>query len=313
MSELPHSKKAALYPGDVRDDPAQADDPARRARWLADLLDAGADPMMADFRAALRGSGDAAVAYLDPGSGQLSLLVRIAAALERSMAVRAEAAAASWASRMMKQMQDARQDERRWIAFELHDRIGNAISAAYRQLELLSVYQGIDPGKARQKLKAAQDAVRESMGSLHRITAGPGAAEPDMSLEKALTGYLARTAAAEYVKLVVGMAGDEAWATQVVLREAFLVLCEAASNALRHASPVVLTINVEITPAELRVVVEDDGRGFDAGSQSRSGGLGVFAMHERARLIGGKLAIHSSIGCGTVVRLTVPLASATGR
>ncbi len=381
MSELPHSNKPPLCQGDLRSDPVRADDPARGARWLADLLDADADRMLADFRAALLGSGDPAAgdgrpldraldgvrqlythalaslragedlhggqpwhldprvgdliqvtevthftasmrasslffhmvlamaaASLDPASAALSLLVRVAAALERSMAVRAEATAASWADRMLKQMQDAREDERRWIAVELHDRIGNAISAAYRQLELLSVYQGIDPVKARQKLEAAQDAVRESLGSLRSLTSDPCAVEPVMSLEKSLMSYLARAAAAEDVKLVVRLAGSESWATPVVLGEAFLVLREAASNALRHASPVVLSLNVEFTPTELRAVVEDDGRGFDTGSQSRSSGLGICAMHERARLIGGTLAIHSSIGRGTVVRLTVPLA-----
>jgi signal transduction histidine kinase len=246
--------------------------------------------------------------YIAPGSAALRLLVRVAAALERGMAARAEATAASWAGRVLKQAQDAREDERRWIALELHDRIANAISAAYRQLELLGAYQGIDPVKAREKLEAAQDAVRESMGSLRGLTSDPYAVEPVMSLEKSLLSHLARTAAAEDVKLVVCMAGSESWAAPVVLREAFLVLREATSNALRHASAVVLDVNVEFTPTELRAVVEDDGCGFDIGSQDSSG-LGISAMRERARLIGGTLALYSRVGRGTTVRLTVPLAS----
>jgi signal transduction histidine kinase len=330
MSELPHSNQPALCQGHLRSDPGHADNPAHGGSWLADLLDADADRMLADFRAdftaSLRASSlffqlvlTMVAGYLDTGSealgplGPLGPLVRVAAALERSMAVRAEAAAAAWAGRMLKQVHDAREDERRWIALDLHDGIGNAISAAHRQLELLSVYQGIDPVKARQKLEAAQGAVRESMGTLRGLTRALYAVEPVVSLEKSLMSYLARTAAAEDVKLVVRMAGNESWATPVVLREAFLVLSEAVSNALRHASPGVLTIHVEFTPAELSAVVEDDGRGFGTGRPSRSSGLGIFAMHERARLIGGTLAIRSSIGRGTAVRLTVPLASGAGQ
>jgi signal transduction histidine kinase len=319
MSELPHSNQSALCQGHLRSDPAHADNPARSGSWLADLLDADADRMLADFRADFTASLQASsllfqlvltmvAGYLDPGSEALGPLVRVAAALARSMAVRAEAAAAAWAGRMLKQVHDAREDERRRIALELHDGIGNAISTAHRQLELLSVYQGTDAVKARQKLEAAQGAVRESMGTLRSLTCAPYAVEPVVSLEKSLMSYLARTAAAEDVKLVVRMAGNESWAAPDVLREAFLVLSEAVSNALRHASPVVLNIHVEFTPAQLSAVVEDDGRGFDTGRPSRSSGLGIFAMRERARVIGGTLAIRSSIGRGTAVRLTVPLA-----
>jgi signal transduction histidine kinase len=254
-----------------------------------------------------------AAAHLDPGSAAPGLLARVAVALERGLTVRAEATAASLTERLLKQVHDALEEERRWISLELHDRVGNAIGTAHRQLELLSVYLNIDPVRAGQKLEAAQDKVREAMESLRGLTVDLYTVEPVVSLRASLVSYLAGPAAAEDVALVLRVTGDESAATPPVLREAFLVLREAGSNALCHASPMTLSIRVEFTATDLMAVIEDDGCGFDPESQPRSTGLGISAMRERARRLGGTLGIRSAIGQGTVVRLTVPLTSGADR
>jgi signal transduction histidine kinase len=84
---------------------------------------------------------------------------------------------------------------------------------------------------------------------------------------------------------------------------------EAISNVLRHAQS--RTAHVSVARAGDRIVltVADDGRGFDTSNRAPTGSHGLRNMAERARLIGGRLDIQSTMGQGTVVRFEVPISS----
>jgi signal transduction histidine kinase len=236
-----------------------------------------------------------------------SLLMMVAMALERSITLRVRTAMAGYTSFLLNQVHEAQVTERRRIARDLHDRIGHCISVTHRQLELFNLYQGSDPGKANQKVEAAQRAIRESMQNLRAVTSDLYAVEPFKSLDVALTNYM-DGANIDGVDVRVRVNGDESWAPPEVLDETFLVLREAAHNALNHARPTTLIINVDITPHELRAFVEDDGTGFDPQEPPRSGGLGISSMRERVRLLGGTFAVRSRTGHGTHIDFAVGLA-----
>ena len=82
---------------------------------------------------------------------------------------------------------------------------------------------------------------------------------------------------------------------------------EALTNASKHASPRAVSILIHRNPAEVRLVVEDDGMGFDATEPLAETHLGLVGMRERAHLIGGVMTVESSIGHGTTVWVSVPL------
>lgn len=249
---------------------------------------------------------DRVASRLEERPDAFGLLVEAAMALERSITLRVRTAIAGYTGYLLNQVHDAQVNERRRIARDLHDRIGHCISVTHHQLELFSLYFETDMGKASQKVEAAQRAVLESMQNLRAFTSDLYAFNPLKSLDTALKHYL-DNAAGEDVHVRVRVNGDEAWAGPAVMDEAFLVLREAARNALRHANPSTLVINVDITPQELRAFVEDDGRGFDPHDPARGDGLGIASMRERARLLGGTLLIRSRVGQGTHVDLAVPL------
>jgi signal transduction histidine kinase len=82
---------------------------------------------------------------------------------------------------------------------------------------------------------------------------------------------------------------------------------EALHNALRHGSPGTVDIELSTSDKKLRLVVTDNGRGFDAGaSAAAQRQLGLASMRERATAVGGKLRVESRPGAGTIVRLEVP-------
>jgi signal transduction histidine kinase len=214
--------------------------------------------------------------------------------------------------------------ERRRIARELHDRVGNGLSVAQRQLELLQDQGEKASVPAAARAEKARRAVVESMASLRavirdlRCEAPLGG--PLGSLEDALTSYLDSvrldTVRLDTVRLDTVRAddgtprlrvtGDEALVPPVVRGESFLIVREAIRNALAHGAPGTMLINVDIAPHELRAVVEDTGCGFDRATPP-AGTMGLSSMRERAALLGGAVSVLSRPGRGTRVELIVPL------
>ena len=198
---------------------------------------------------------------------------------------------------------EARLDERRRIARELHDRLGEVLTVGLRPLDLDEI---MGPEIPEGQSVIAREVLVEAMRRLRLVTSGLRD-EPVTSFEKALADFLNRVCADADVHLVV--LGDETWAPAEVIDEAFLIVREALRNALTHGAPQSVVVGVEVTRRELRAWVDDDGRGFACGDEAESpaAGTGLATMRERARLLGGTLAIVSKPGRGTSVELNVPL------
>jgi signal transduction histidine kinase len=198
---------------------------------------------------------------------------------------------------------EARLDERRRIARELHDRLGEVLTVGLRQLDLDEI---LGPEIPEGQSATARAVLVEAMRRLRLVTSGLRD-EPVTSFEKAVEDFLNRVCADADVHLVV--LGDEAWASAGVIDEAFLIVREALRNALAHGAPQSVVVGVEVTRRELRAWVDDDGTGFAVGgdAESPAAGTGLATMRERAGLLGGTLAIVSKPGRGTSVELSVPL------
>lgn len=248
----------------------------------------------------------ATAGLLESACDGLELLGRVSVALDRSIRERGRAALAGYTSFLLNKVHEAQVGERRRIARELHDRVGHSMSVAHQQLELYDAYRLDNQRRAAAKIDAAQRAVQEAMDSLRAITSDLYAMETLKSLEKALASYLER-ADADGVEVHLQVNGDENWARPQVLDECFLILREAARNALRHAAASQLVVRVDITPHDIRGTVQDDGRGFDTDAPAAGAGVGLSAVRERIRLLGGTVRIASTVGQGTLITFSVPL------
>ncbi|WP_214103855.1 sensor histidine kinase [Acrocarpospora catenulata] len=228
--------------------------------------------------------------------------------LEQSINARVREAATGYSSFLLNRVREAQQEERRRIARELHDRIGHWVSVTQRHLELFELYRDSEPVAALAKVQVAMQATLETMHNLRAVTSELHPPDPLNSLEKALLGYLESTSTEDAV-VSAKVNGNEMWATPHVLDETFLILREAARNALGHGAPSIVLIRVDIAPHELRASVDDDGTGFDTTRRPvHGGGVGLRSMQERARAVGGSVAVNSSPGGGgTRVELLIPL------
>jgi signal transduction histidine kinase len=212
-----------------------------------------------------------------------------------------------YTSYLLNQIHEANIDERRRVARELHDRLGEGLSVALRQLDLYEIATQRSPEELAPQTMLAREALVESMRRLRAVTSDLRQ-ERVTGLEKALAQYLDSVAAEAQVTLLVS--GDESWASYAVLDEVFLILREGARNALEHGAPMQVLIAVNVTPHELTARVQDDGRGFvtpEPDVAAKAGTAGLASMRERAALMGGRLTVTSAPGHGTCVELYVPL------
>ena len=206
------------------------------------------------------------------------------------------------------------QEERDGIARELHDELGQTLTALKVNLQMLEPYCA--DGEAEDHLTEALmitgralDQVRGMMLDLRPLGL------EDLGLAVILESHLAKQAEAagwdaQFETTLPGRLRPE------LEMACFRVAQEALTNVMRHAHAKQVWVALGLNAGEVQLSVRDDGEGFDVAvvsDVSRTGGFGLIGMQERVRQIGGRLAIHSAPGRGTEVRASFPCAPAGGR
>ncbi|WP_328835525.1 sensor histidine kinase [Streptomyces europaeiscabiei] len=195
----------------------------------------------------------------------------------------------------------AQEDERRRIAQELHDEVGQSMTAV-----LLGLKRAADDAEEplRGELHQAQEITRESLDEVRRLVRRlrPGVLE-DLGLVSALTSLTTEFATHTGLRVVRSLDGGLPELDQETELVLYRVAQEALTNAARHAEAG--RVEVSLSPADGTVVlaVADDGRGTGVARE----GAGIRGMRERALLIGATLDVTSQPQAGTQVRLTVPV------
>jgi two-component system sensor histidine kinase UhpB len=227
---------------------------------------------------------------------------------ESEEALRAAAASLQALSRRLVEAEEA---ERRRIAGELHDRVGQNLSALNINLDIVLGALGEEaPLDVRVRLRDSLALVDGTLQSIENVMAElrPPLLE-EYGLGAALGWY-----AEEFCKRT-GIAidfQDEAREKNRDLRQEaavalFRIAQEALNNVAKHANAKRVRITVSATPEEMSVEIGDDGTGFNAAAaEARASRWGMTTMHERAEAAGGRLEITSARGTGTVLRATVP-------
>jgi signal transduction histidine kinase len=192
--------------------------------------------------------------------------------------------------------------ERGRLAHELHDTLAHGLSSVAVQLEAMRALWSSQPEAARKLLTEALEATREALGEARRAI-GALRASPlqDLGLARAVR------ALAESEATRGGFTLDErieeiGTSSGEVEHAIYRIAAEALTNIVRHAQARRVTVRLE--PA--RLLVADDGRGFDPAAPLDDGRFGLYGMRERARMIGANLTIESAPGRGTTVQLALP-------
>jgi len=207
------------------------------------------------------------------------------------------------------------EDERRRLARELHDGIGQTLTALKNQLEGTRRLDGRSREATDERIGEALEMAAQALHDTRELSRllRPAVLD-DLGLKPALS-WLARTVGERFtIEVDLQLRGlDERFDSEVETM-AFRVVQEALTNVAKHSGAARATVEVERSPARLRIRVTDPGRGFDPRETmetlSGDAGVGLRGMRDRAELFGGSARIDSSVGNGTRIEVLVPLGAA---
>lgn len=202
---------------------------------------------------------------------------------------------------------DAQEGERKRLARELHDRIGQALTAV--QINLQSMQQGPDDAYRREEsLAIVEDALKQAHDLSLELR--PSLLD-DLGLVAALRWYVDRLTRRAGLLRCFNAELLEIRVAPEIETACFRIAQEALTNVIRHAQATTVWVQLKISDTDLKLIVRDDGLGFAVRNVSSRNGpdtsLGLQGMRERAIALDGLVEITSGPGQGTEVRASFPL------
>jgi signal transduction histidine kinase len=241
-------------------------------------------------------------------------LMFVIAVLVAWMADRRDATARRYAAlfrQASERLLTVEEDERRRIALELHDGVGQMLTALTLTLDAAGNDVNSPPGSAGRRessrsVGAARSLAETALADVRHLAhwMRPGRIE-ERGLVAAIRDLAGQSGFAVRVHVDPGIDDLPALEPTATVG-AYRIAQEALANAARHSGAPVAHVWVRFRTGRLSVVVADDGRGFDLPAAADSG-IGLPGMYERAELLGGRLSIESAAGRGTRVTLDFPV------
>ncbi len=213
---------------------------------------------------------------------------------------------------LLKRLVSAQEDERRRVARELHDSVGQLQVALLLGLRAVRDSAPLPPAALAQ-LDEVQKVAEELGRATHdmAIRLRPTVLD-DVGLYAALQHDLHEWSTRTGVEVQFQAVGMESNRFPPEIETAlYRVIQEALTNILKHAGARLVSVVVEKRGAEAIALVEDNGVGFDPNGPVPSGKLGLLGMRERLEMLDGDLELESSLGAGTCLIARLPLKAAT--
>jgi PAS domain S-box-containing protein len=205
-------------------------------------------------------------------------------------------------------LQSIREEERKRIARELHDDLGQLLAALRMDL---SVLKGrLAPGHPDLSAMADQmdQLVLTTVVSLRRIAADlrPKILD-DIGLYPALQSLVGEFSQRQGIACKLSAFDDDLPLDETRATSLFRMTQEALNNVAKHAGATMVTVAIQRNGDDLVLTVRDDGRGMSADDRRKSKSYGLIGMRERAYILGGDFAIESELGAGTTIRISLRL------
>jgi len=208
--------------------------------------------------------------------------------------------------RLSRRLVELQESERRSIARELHDQIGQLLTGLKLLLEMSA---SVRPEKLTPPLSEAQALVNELIVRVREMSLNlrPSMLD-DLGLLPALLWHFERYTTQTNVRVNFQHSGLDRRFSPEIETAAYRIVQEALSNVARHARTPEVTVRIHVGSEAVDVQVEDKGVGFDPGAVlAADASIGLAGMRERAQLLGGHLTVESAPGAGTTVKAELPL------
>lgn len=216
---------------------------------------------------------------------------------------------------LLRRVVTAQEEERRRVARELHDQMGQHLAALQLVLKSLEDKYADDPAASPRltRMRAIAEEIDTEVDRL-ALELRPAALD-DLGLEAVVLQHVSEWSERSGVPVDFHCHGFRHRRLpadiEIVL---YRVVQEALTNVLKHAGATQVSLILEHRGDSVHMIIEDDGSGFDPQALERTGAnkrrLGLLGMQERIELIGGAYEIESTAGTGTTIFLRVPLVEA---
>jgi two-component system sensor histidine kinase DegS len=207
---------------------------------------------------------------------------------------------------MMIQAQEA---ERQRLSRQMHDGPAQALSNFILQTEIATRYFDVDPNKAREELQVLKSAatttfrqVRDFIFQLRPMMLD------DLGMVPTVKRYIDAVKEQTGVDIVVSVSGTERRLEPYLEVVVFRSIQELLNNAINHSQASEIKVQLDVPDNEVRVSIDDNGKGFDIQILETQSNLGLKLIKERAEMLGGYFEVDSVIGHGTRVSFQIPIA-----
>ena len=205
-------------------------------------------------------------------------------------------------------LQTAREEERTRIAREIHDELGQALTALKMDLSWLK--KRLDPEQDSLEAKTAtmEQLIDGTMQTIHRLSGElrPGILD-DLGLAVAIEWQAGEFEKRTGIRCRVQVSPEEIILDRERSTAVFRIFQEALTNVARHAEATEVTASLEQGEARVSLTVIDNGRGITEKETSSSTSFGLLGIRERVRFLGGNVVIDGRPKNGTTVRVAIPL------
>jgi signal transduction histidine kinase len=214
--------------------------------------------------------------------------------------------------RLNMKLTQVQEKERQKLARELHDEMGQSLTAISMDLTAVSQQLPADTSPfVRERLAEAMELTEQTLERMRELSLNlhPPMLD-DLGLVPTLRWYINRYARRVSMEASLETIGAEQRLPPEIETTIYRVLQEALTNVARHAAASRVRVQLEWGASGITVSIEDNGRGFDLNATLTPGrgaqGLGLLGMQERISLAGGLLHMDSEPGKGTSIRFTLP-------
>lgn len=193
-------------------------------------------------------------------------------------------------------------EERNRLAREIHDTLAQGLTAIALHLEAAQALASVDPARAERKIEQALNLARLNLEEARRSVLDLRATPLEgRTLPQALQQLAQQWTLDTGIPIAVESDPTIGRLPPAFESGLYRIAQEALTNVRNHARATCVTLRLEIASDGLRLIIADDGQGFDPAhvAPTASSGFGLTGMSERARLLGGTLHIESEPGCGT--------------
>lgn len=215
---------------------------------------------------------------------------------------------------LLKRLIHAQEEERRRLAREIHDELGQSLSSIGINIELAQRSVQNEPGSAENHLQRAERIVSDTTEQIYDLILGlrPSSLD-DLGLAAALGAHAQRTLQPMGIEYELDLDPSLERLPSEIETVLFRIFQEAITNIIRHAKANHVRLHLSRQEGKIEGLILDDGIGFDFPSEYGKGGeeqgFGLLGMRERAEQFGGEVRIESKLGNGTRVMIRLPIKS----